>query len=143
MRMRLMNLEAVLYFTACFRRITAMPAHTGPQMRKYYIRSTCTISRYKQRVVLPRLTCVEMSVLTSVSSRIGPKFTSKTFRIVRFVVSGRPVSAFVLSLTKRSVSKNFRMVIASVDGGFLNSAFEGYRRPVSLPNLPDIDQRWQ
>lgn len=73
--------------------------------------------------------------MTSESSFIGPRLTKKTLRIVRFVVSKRPVSALVLNLMNRSVEKTFRMAVVSGGRGFRNSAFEGYNRPVSLSNL--------
>lgn len=76
-----------------------------------------------------------MRTFTSEFSFMGPRFTRKTFRIVRFVVSGRPVSASTLSLTKCRAENTLSINVASTEDFFLKTAFDGYRRPVSLSNL--------
>lgn len=66
---------------------------------------------------------------------MGPNTTRNVFRIVKLVASVFPVSRFTPTLIRPSVERTLRTTAVSADGGSLNSAVEGDRRPVSLSNL--------
>ena len=75
----------------------------------------------------PPLTCVAISTLVRLSSRIGPSRSKNTFRIVKFVVDSiSPVFTSTVSSTRPRAENKRSTSVASLVGRLsLNSAFEG------------------